>query len=84
MGYVNCARCKRDCVRADGSFGYTFCDDYVGVRKTNSEYLQELSDEEKAHLLTQVFYQAAQQPNAEHYILEWLKKPVVVFNEKAD
>lgn len=43
---------------------------------TNADHLQELTDEEKAHLLTQVFYQAAQQTNAEHYILEWLRKPV--------
>lgn len=46
------------------------------VPLTNADHLQELSDEEKAHLLTRVFYQAAQQTNAEHYILEWLKKPV--------
>lgn len=73
MGYVNCARCKRDCVRADGSFRYTFCDDYFGASKTNGDYFQELSDEEKAQILAQVFYQVAQQSNAEHYILEWLK-----------
>ena len=38
----------------------------------------------KARLLTRVFYQAAQQSNAEQYILEWLRKPVEVEDEKAD
>lgn len=45
---------------------------------TNADHLQELSDEEKAHLLTQVFYQVAQQDNTEQHILEWLRNPVEV------
>lgn len=51
---------------------------------TNADHLQELSDEEKAHLLTQVFYQVAQQDNTEQHILEWLRKPVGVEDEKAN
>lgn len=51
---------------------------------TNADHLQELSDEEKAHLLAQIFHRAAQQANVEHYILEWLRSPVEVSVEKAD
>ena len=58
----------------DGMMWYLYEDEVEAA--TNADHLQELPDEEKANLLTQVFYQAAQQSNAEHYILEWLKKPV--------
>lgn len=50
--------------------------------ETNSFALARMNDSEKAHLLTQLFYQAAQQTNAEQYILEWLRKPVEAKDEK--
>lgn len=66
----------------DGHLWYLYDDEVEAA--TNADHLQELSDEEKAHLLTQVFYQATQQSNAEQYILEWLIKPVEVEDEKAN
>lgn len=66
----------------DGHLWYLYDDEVEAA--TNADHLQELSDEEKAHLLTQVFYQATQQSNAEQYILEWLRKPVEVEDEKAN
>lgn len=58
----------------DGMMWYLYEDEVEAA--TNADHLQELSDEEKAHLLTHVFHQAAQQSKAEHYILEWLRKSV--------
>lgn len=52
--------------------------------ETNSFALGRMNDSEKAHVLTQVFCQATQQSNAEQYILEWLRKPVGVEDEKAN
>lgn len=57
----------------DGHLWYLYEDEVEAA--TNADHLQELTDEEKAHLLTQVFYQVSQQSNAENYILEWLKRP---------
>lgn len=66
----------------DGMMWYLYEDEVEAA--TNADYLQELSDEGKAHLLAQVFHQAAQQTDAEQYILEWLRKPVGVEDEKAN
>lgn len=69
---------RNDCPNKDkfiSFYGDCFACDYLPF-ETNSFVLGRMNDSEKAHLLAQVFYQAAQQTNAEHYILEWLKKPV--------
>ena len=58
----------------DGEMWYLYEDEVRAA--TNADHLQELTDEEKARLLTQVFYHAAQRTNAEQYILDWLKKSV--------
>lgn len=42
---------------------------------TNADKLRSASGEELAKRLTMLFYQVAQETNAEHYILSWLRQP---------
>lgn len=65
------SQCEGDAYYREGSDCEKFAKAILECPMPNSDHLQELSDEEKANLLTQVFYRAAQQ-----YILEWLKKPM--------
>ena len=46
--YVDCRTCKTDCVRADGNYGYTFCDKYTHPPMTNADRIRAMSDEEIA------------------------------------
>lgn len=44
--FVDCRTCKTDCVRADGNYGYTFCDKYTHPPITNADRIRSMSDEE--------------------------------------
>ena len=46
--FVDCRTCKSDCVRADGNYGYTFCDKYTHPPMTNADRIRAMSDEEIA------------------------------------
>ena len=46
--FVDCRTCKTDCVRADGNYGYTFCDKYTHPPITNADRIRAMSDEELA------------------------------------
>ena len=46
--FVDCRTCKTDCVRADGNYGYTFCDKYTHPPMTNADRIRAMSDEELA------------------------------------
>lgn len=50
--FVDCRTCKTDCVRADGNYGYTFCDNHTHPPITNAGRIRAMSDEELANLLT--------------------------------
>ena len=49
--FVDCRTCKTDCVRADGNYGYTFCDKYTHSPMTNADRIRSMTDEELAKLL---------------------------------
>ena len=49
--FVNCSTCKTDCVRADGNYGYTFCDKHTHPPMTNADRIRSITDEELADLL---------------------------------
>ena len=49
--FVNCSTCKTDCVRADGNYGYTFCDKYTHPPITNADRIRSMSDKELAEFL---------------------------------
>ena len=49
--FVDCRTCKSDCVRADGNYGYTFCDKYTHPPMTNADRIRAMSDDELAELL---------------------------------
>ena len=44
--FVDCRTCKTDCVRADGNYGYTFCDKYTHPPMTNADRIRSMSDKE--------------------------------------
>ena len=44
--FVNCSTCKTDCVRADGNYGYTFCDKHTHSPMTNADRIRSMTDEE--------------------------------------
>ena len=48
--FVDCRTCKTDCVRADGNYGYTFCDKYTHPPMTNADRIRAMSDEELVKL----------------------------------
>ena len=52
--FVDCRTCKSDCVRADGNYGYTFCDKYTHLPMTNADRIRAMSDEELARFLASV------------------------------
>ena len=54
------------------------CKDYK--QATNADRLYAMRNEERAKVLTVLFYRISQKTNAEHYILEWLQQPA----EEAD
>lgn len=43
-------------------------------KKTNFDRINNMTIEEAAHELTELFYKVAQNSNAEHYIRNWLQK----------
>ena len=49
--FVDCRTCKTDCVRADGNYGYTFCDKYTHPPITNADRIRAMTDEELAEFL---------------------------------
>lgn len=49
------------------------CKDYK--QATNADRLYAMRNEERAKVLTVLFYRISQKTNAEHYILEWLQQP---------
>ena len=49
--FVDCRTCKTDCVRADGNYGYTFCDKYTHPPMTNADRIRAMSDEELGILI---------------------------------
>ena len=71
--FVDCSTCKTDCVRADGNYGYTFCDKYTHPPMTNADRIRSMTDEELAELLFQVGYDNGW--GMKEYALEWLQKP---------
>lgn len=49
--FVDCRTCKTDCVRADGNYGYTFCDKYTHPPMTNADRIRSMSDEELVNVV---------------------------------
>ena len=49
--FVDCRTCKTDCVRADGNYGYTFCDKCAHPPITNADRIRSMSDDELAKIL---------------------------------
>ena len=69
--FVDCRTCKTDCVRADGNYGYTFCDKYTHPPMTNADRIRAISDEELAKLLRCTGWRMIEQKEC----LEWLQQP---------
>ena len=69
--FVDCRTCKTDCVRADGNYGYTFCDKYTHPPMTNADRIRAMSDEELAKLLCCTGWRMIEQKEC----LEWLQQP---------
>ena len=67
--FVDCRTCKTDCVRADGNYGYTFCDKYTHPPMTKADRIRAMSDEELAEFLIDL----ADDGNLK--IREWLQMP---------
>ena len=86
--FVDCRTCKSDCVRADGNYGYTFCDKYTHPPMTNADRIRAMSDEELAWYLMLWRCEAVAKHNGvsseytdtQKNILNWLQKPT----EEAD
>ena len=68
--FVDCRTCKTDCVRADGNYGYTFCDKYTHPPMTNADRIRAMSDEELAKLLCCTVWRMIEQKEC----LEWLQQ----------
>ena len=81
--FVDCRTCKSDCVRADGNYGYTFCDKYTHPPMTNADRIRAMSDEELADMLWKTgrnYRAVCAEPVVdynEHYehLIEWLQQP---------
>ena len=58
----------------DGHLWYLYEDEVKAA--TNADHLQELSDEEKAKVLSCLFSVAVHHKDAEKFISDWLRKPV--------
>ena len=69
--FVDCRTCKTDCVRADGNYGYTFCDKYTHPPMTNADRIRSMSDEELVKLLCCTGWRMFEQKEC----LEWLQQP---------
>ena len=69
--FVDCRTCKTDCVRADGNYGYTFCDKYTHPPMTNADRIRAMTDEELAKLLCCTGWRMIEQKEC----LEWLQQP---------
>ena len=54
--YVDCRTCKTNCVRADGNYGYTFCDKYTHPPMTNADRIRSMTDDELNNFLRKVAY----------------------------
>lgn len=67
--YADCRTCKTDCARADGNYGYTFCDKYTHPPTTNADRIRAMSDEELAEFLIDL----ADDGNLR--IRDWLQQP---------
>ena len=57
--FVDCRTCKTDCVRADGNYGYTFCDKYTHPPMTNADRIRAMSDEELVEFIKNIKVRAA-------------------------
>ena len=81
--FVDCRTCKTDCVRADGNYGYTFCDEYTHPPITNADRIRSMTDEELAVFFTKTkaaLYRAdlpviAYSTQDMKDNLEWLQEP---------
>lgn len=80
--YVDCRTCKTDCVRADGNYGYTFCDKYTHPPMTNADRIRAMTDEELVEFIKNikvraVLCKAVKNNNAfeELCSAEWLQRP---------
>lgn len=85
--FVDCRTCKTDCVRADGNYGYTFCDKYTHPLMTNADRIRAMNDEELAEFLCDFRVRGADEHpckgcKAEHYCraghtgtIDWLQQP---------
>ena len=89
--FVDCRTCKTDCVRANGNYGYTFCDKYTHPPMTKADRIRAMSDEELANWLARTQYAnmmeaaeifGAKLPfkeetlkDSEKECLEWLQQP---------
>lgn len=84
--FVNCSTCKTDCVRADGNYGYTFCDKHTHPPMTNADRIRSMTDEELAAFLCKKFGCHSDtcpgielcKPNEgkANGLLKWLQQPV--------
>lgn len=52
--FVDCRTCKTDCVRANGNYGYRFCDKYTHPPITNADRIRAMSDDELAKHLVDI------------------------------
>lgn len=80
--FVDCRTCKSDCVRADGNYGYTFCDKYTHPPMTNADRIRAMSDEELAEFIKNIkvraaFCKSVKNNDAFENLCseEWLQKP---------
>ena len=75
--FVNCSTCKTDCVRADGNYGYTFCDNHTHPPMTNADRIRSMTDEELKEFLCSLlqckFCEFEGWGGCE--LLEWLQPP---------
>ena len=84
--FVDCRTCKTDCVRADGNYGYTFCNKYTHPPMTNADRIRSMSDEELTRKMTDGngFFGCPQCSQGDcrkcdlecgKHCLEWLQQP---------
>lgn len=71
---MTCKNCTKyeDC---NNGSGLTWpCKAYVPKIITNAEYLNNLSNNQKAKILTNLFYEISQKTNPEYHINKWLSQ----------
>ena len=80
--FVDCRTCKTDCARADGNYGYTFCDKYTHPPMTNADRIRAMSDEELVEFIKNIkvraaFCKAVKDNDAFEALCsaEWLQQP---------